>query len=523
MYKVLLVDDEINILQGIALLVNWEKYGTKLIAEAYHGKMALDFVEKEVPDIVITDIKMPGMNGIELIGKIHAAYPQVKFIILSGYDEFEFAKTAMAYGVKHYLLKPSNEMKIEQALLEVVEEVDEQNRTQQFISTMDQKIKKMIPGAKEQFLKEYMTNKNYGAQEWERFEKFFAVDIPSSSLRLLIFMIEKENGYEPIYALKNMMLEEMKKDRNILLDTVIDERIVMLVKDEKVENFIETIKRVQKKFIQAFQVSFITAISGPGNQQEIRDLYNEALDCLSERFYLGEGSIITKKEWKSKRSNEENFHYDHEKVILSIRNGDLIGIRHYLEKFFVCLKKDGYNETVVKTHSLDLLMSIIRQASKDHRKLLFKQIIQFLELPTFKQVKEYIVTVAEDVVKLHYTDTKKIQSHVIRQVIEYVDEHLDDEGLSITKIANDIVYLNPDYLGKLFKKEVGEKFSNFLIEQRVKKAIELLEQPKEMKMFEIAEIVGFGSNPRYFSQVFKKQTGFTPTEYKIHYGLINRE
>ncbi|MBO0992294.1 response regulator [Bacillus sp. SD088] len=522
MYKVLLVDDEINILQGIALLVNWEKCGTKLVAEAHHGKMALNYVEREVPDIVITDIKMPGMNGIELIEKIHTSYPQVKFIILSGYDEFEFAKTAMAYGVKHYLLKPSNELKIEQALLKVVEEVDEQNRTKQFISSMDQKLKKMIPGAKEQFLNEYITNKDYGVQDWAQLERIFEIDF-SSSLRLFVFMIEHESNYEYIYALKKMILTEMKKDRSVVLDTLIDERIVILARDNNVDYFIETIKRVQKMFYQTFQLSFLVAISGSGNQHEIRNLYEEALENLSERFYLDNGSIITKKRWNSQGTNESSGHYNHQHLIHVIRNGDLKGIHKYLENFFAHLKKNGYSEKDVKTHSLDLLMSTIRQASKDHKKLLLKQMIQFVELPTFEQVKGFIVTVAEDVAKLHYTDTKKIQSHVIRQVIEYVDKYVDDEELSITKIANTVVYMNPDYLGKLFKKEVGESFSNFLIEQRIKKAIELLEQSKEMKMFEIAEFVGFGRNPRYFSQVFKKHTGFTPTEYKMHYGLINQE
>jgi|SRR5690625_809118 len=126
MYKVFIVDDEINIVHGIAKLVNWTECQAALSGKAYHGQMALEMIQQDVPHIVLTDIKMPEINGIELIEKVQAQFPHIKFIILSGYDEFEFAKTAMKYGVKHYLLKPTNRKKIEKALKEVISDLEDE-------------------------------------------------------------------------------------------------------------------------------------------------------------------------------------------------------------------------------------------------------------------------------------------------------------------------------------------------------------------------------------------------------------
>ncbi|MBS4195145.1 response regulator transcription factor [Lederbergia citri] len=518
MYKVLLVDDEINILRGIAMLVDWEKCGTSLVAEAHHGQMALDYFDKDIPDIVVTDIKMPGMNGIEMIKQIHETHPHVKFIILSGYDEFEFAKTAMAYSVKHYLLKPSNENKIEQALCEVVDELNEEKQKEQFIVSINHKLEHIMPKAKEQFLKELITNKKYGLQEWEYYRKIFDFDQSNIRLRLLVLTIEREHEYEHIFALKETVVDNLEKNHSVLLETTIGERIVILTEEVEVDTLIKLLKEVQQIFSNVYQLTFTGAISNVGKIQDIRNLYKEAMDYLSKRFYLGEGSIIAKNGLDMAVNSETSFQYDHDELILSIRSGDLVTVRQYVDEFFLHLQKNRYDESIVKSHSLELLMAITRQGKKEYMDALYKQIITFTQLRTIEKVREFIASVAEEVTQVHYIDTKHVQSSIIQKILEYIDEHLDEEELTLSKIANEIVYMNSDYLGKLFKKEIGEKFSLYLMKRRINRAIEIFEQTDEFKMFEVAEEVGFGNNPRYFSQVFKKQTGFTPTEYINHHG-----
>jgi len=128
MYSVLLVDDERTILEGISTIVDWEAQGTKLIGTARNGVEALNFIQENQPDIVISDIMMPGLDGIQLLKKTYETYPLIKWIILSGYGEFDYAQAAMKFGVKHYLLKPCNEEKISKALQDIVLELSQQKK-----------------------------------------------------------------------------------------------------------------------------------------------------------------------------------------------------------------------------------------------------------------------------------------------------------------------------------------------------------------------------------------------------------
>ena len=165
MYKVLLVDDERIILDGISQMVDWQAFGTELTGTAQNGLQAYDLIAAEPPDIVISDIRMPGLDGLGLVAQTYATHPNVKFVLLSGFGEFEYANRAMQYGVKHYLLKPTDETKIADSLKEVTAELDQKRRREAFILDMKRRFEKVIPHVKEQVLREFVTNKTYGRRD----------------------------------------------------------------------------------------------------------------------------------------------------------------------------------------------------------------------------------------------------------------------------------------------------------------------------------------------------------------------
>ncbi|QXE00601.1 response regulator [Terribacillus sp. DMT04] len=244
MFKVLLVDDEPMLLEGISSIVEWERHGTKLEGVARNGLEAMEFIEKHAPDIVITDITMPGLDGMGLIEQGSKLSPLIKWILLSGFNEFEYAQKAMRFGVKHYLLKPSSEEDIQEALAEVVKELGEKR---------------------------------------------------------------------------------------------------------------EQVKKVP-------------------------------------------------------------------------------------------------------------------------------------------------------------SETKRYSS-VVNKMIDSIRDNIENPDLSLRWVASEVLYMNTDYLGKLFKKEVGEKFSAYVLNRKIDKALEIMEKQNDIKVFELAEQVGYGNNPQYFSHIFKKRTGSTPTEW----------
>jgi two-component system, response regulator YesN len=513
MYRVLIADDEINILEGIACLVNWEDCGATLVNKAESGRVAFNFIMENPPDIVITDIKMPGMTGVELIEKVHPIFPDIKFIILSGYDEFEYAKTVMQYNVKYYLLKPSNEEKIEEALRKVIEELNEEKGKEQIVANIKSKLQDVLPKAKEQFLKEFITNKKYGLSEWEYFSQLFEMKESSQEIKLVVFEIDEDHDFEPVFALKEIAVDYLNNNHTIQLCTTIGERVVLVCENSPDQSLIKKIKKITEVFSPLYQLPFTTGISSAGNFSQLRKLYHEVIDCLSQRFYLGNGSIISVSDLHKDESYFENVQsFDHEDFIFSIRSGNIAEVKHYLERFFEQLKKE--NVTMVKSHCLEIYMSVIRQAKKEMMDELFQRIIYFQEFTNLGQYKDFIESVSFEIAQQNYDRTKETQSDVIRKVLEYVEHNISDQSISLSKIAHDVFYMNPDYLGKLFKKEIGEKFSSYLINRRVEKAIEIIESQEEIKMIAVAEEVGFGNNPTYFSKVFKKQTGYTPSEFK---------
>lgn len=510
----MLVDDEINILEGIARIVDWKKCNTVLSGKAHHGQQALEMITKTPPDIVITDIKMPGLNGIELIEKVHAIYPKIKFIILSGHDEFDFAKTAMQYGVKYYLLKPSNRIKIEDTLRNIISELEKEDLQDNFIEDIKEKFNKVTPIAQKQFLSEYIVNKSFGAKEWKYYQQLFEMQPITDDLRLLVMVVDEQHDFKQLFILKEIMLQEISTDMVIHLATTIGEKVVILLEDQPLEKLLTKIKSVKKTYKDYYHRTFTTAISNSAKISRVQGLYQEANSCLTQRFYLGNGSVITMSDLQQYKTDFKDIQFDYDNIIFSIKSGDQKQVQDGIDEFFEKIKEEQLEVNIVKSYCLELLMAIIRQAKSEDVDHLLAQTKHFQEFETLGEIKIFLEQLSKELSFQYYDETRKTQHNIIKKITHYLEGHLSDELLSLSQIAEDVVYMNSDYLGRLFKKEIGKNFSTYLIELRIKKAIELIEDLETVRIFEIANKVGFGNNPRYFGQVFKKHTGVTPTDYK---------
>ncbi|MGN7309721.1 response regulator transcription factor [Alkalicoccobacillus gibsonii] len=527
MYSVLLVDDEINILEGIAALVDWNRCGTELVGKASNGIEALEQITEKNPDVVITDIKMPGLNGIELLKRAHSMFPSIKWIILSGHDEFDYAQTAMEYEVKHYLLKPSNESKIEDALNQIVDRLDKEKEDKAFIGKMKEKLNEMLPKAKMQVLKEFLTINTFGTQELDYYKHLFEPKELTRRLKLVVLTVDKSihdhNSYvqseefEHFYALKEMATSEIEKTQSVWLSTTVGEKVVILLESCSDDQLISILEDVGHHFTHFYQLTFTSAVTRESTLMELRQLYREALQGLAERFYLEEGGIISTGLIDRQPFRIDELQFNHEELLVFIRSGNMVETNHYLNHYFSYITEKKYDVGIVKAHSLELYMSIIRQASNELMDELFAAVAQFQRLQTFRQIEEFMMQNTSKVVSENYKSTKKHISTTIQRLCDYVESSYWDSELSLLQLSTDVFYMNADYLGKLFKKEMGEKFSHYLMKLRIKKAIEQMCEIENSKVAEVAELVGFGNNPRYFSQVFKKQTGYTPKEYKETY------
>lgn len=526
MYKVLLVDDERIILNGISRIVQWSAAGTELVGTARNGLEAFEAITRLSPDIVISDIRMPGMDGLELAAKVKAVYPHIRFILLSGFGEFEYAKAAMQHGVKHYLLKPCNEAAIEEALRELVDELMQDEGKEQFVSNLKQRLDKIMPHVKEQFLKEFVTNKTYGSQDWDYYSKLFDLEWEGQKVRLILFQLEGDFEFEHLFAVRNIAGEILNRP---LLSSTVGKHVLLLIEDgySVMEELHEQIARIRQTFQGFYRLGLTIALSEAGDMSEARLLYRQALECLNHRFYLGEGSLITARDILTPDNKVlPDIQFDEEALLLMIKSGQTESVSDEIDRFFSQLTNMRVDFYTAKSYVIQSYMGIIRLGTPDETNQYLNKLAQLLELGTLQSIHLLFKGIAKDIALRYYEQNKIKHSAIIGKVLAIIEERIADPELSLNRVAHEMLYMNADYLGKLFKKETGEKFSNYVIRMRVTKAAERIARNEDIKIFELAEQLGFGDNPQYFSQVFKKVVGCTPSEYMkspVQIGFLNKD
>ncbi|MCC3355888.1 response regulator transcription factor [Bacillus sp. REN16] len=512
MYKVLLVDDEKIITEGMSKVINWKSMGTTLMATARNGIEAFNLIEQEKPDIVVSDIKMPGMNGLQLVEKVHQVYPEIRFVLLTGFSEFDFAKQAMSYGVKHYLLKPCNEKSIMDAIVELCDDLTQERNREEFVCNMKNTLANVMPYAKEQLLKEFITN-HYENRDLEYYQNLFQVDIQSAHVRVVLFQLEGEYEFEQVFAIKNIAEQILTP---YIMSCTVGKMVLFLIEDCGVELSLQSkISKIKDTFFQYYFLDSTVAVSDGGDISHANNLYKEALDCLSYRFYLGEGGVITKKDISDHHEiSEEQFYYDDQKFCRLVKAGSGEEVQKELHSFFNRLLYLKQDINITKSYVIQLYNAMIRLCEVKQMNTYLTSLTSLLEMDTIQQMKSYFENVAKEITLAFYSQNKNKHSTIINKVIDIIHKHIGNQNLSLHWVSNEMLYMNADYLGKLFKKETGEKFSHYITKQRIELAIQLIDQESDVKVFEIAEKIGYGDNPQYFSQVFKKHTGYTPSEYK---------
>lgn len=415
MYRVLLVDDERIIREGIAATIPWEQCGVKLVGTAQNGLEAYERIRAEHPEIVITDLKMPGLSGLELIAKGHQLDPEIQFVVLSGYGEFDYAREAMAFGVRYYLLKPCNEEQIMDVLAKIRQELDRRTAEVQNARENQAHLQKVLPLVREEFLRNFMIRGQLNSSDFSYYCQLLQLEDRPYQIILLVPTDSAESG--SLSGLSRLCRKVF--DDHLLLECLLKGEALFWV--EPMEQTAWTVALDKLKTVCQFYYSGVVHI-----------VYSQA-----HRFF-------------------------HSPLIYR-------QLRHFLNDYLITVGK-------------------IPQ-----------------QLPDNSGCR---------VVTLEEVRPQSTHNKLILTLLAYVQTHLDNEALSLKWLAQEVVHMNEAYLSKLFIKETGQRFSHYLMALRMIKAQELIAGSEEDRIYEVARQVGFGNNPQYFSQIFKKYTGLTPSEYK---------
>ncbi|AGC67190.1 two component transcriptional regulator, AraC family [Thermoclostridium stercorarium subsp. stercorarium DSM 8532] len=511
MYTLLIADDERAVREGISKAIRWSDIGINRVLLAANGKEAYDIILKEKPNIVLTDIIMPVLTGIELVEKVRPLMPETQFIILSGYNEFSYAQKAIQNEVLQYLLKPCDADSIKGSVQKAVSRIQNIEKKERFIESMKENVEKLLPQAREQFFRDLFQG-SPNIRSLEPYEKLF--DLHEGPYRMLLFKID-EYDYVKLLALKSLV-EQNFGAGNVTVCIIINTYVVLLTGMTDFDSLSRMVEKIQKQCLSVYNVEPTVAISSEGVISNAAQMFREVKDIVKFEFYLGEGKIITKDDVNVFRADYSlNSDTQIEELSAAIRSGNVDLVRCIINTIFNSYRINGFDINRVRACGIELYIIIIKHCEDCEISKRIKNITKINECNTVSEIKDFILNTATALAKKTYDSVISGQNRVIEKVIRYVHENIHDENLTLQYIASKILYLNVDYLGKLFKKETGMRFSQYLLKVRMEKAKELIKQsPGDIKIYEIANATGFAGNPSYFARVFKKYTGCLPKEFK---------
>lgn len=520
MLKMIIVEDEKLEREGLVDFFEWESMGIEICGLAVDGIEGVELAKKIKPDIIMTDIKMPGMDGIKMSKEIRSFLPNSKILILTGYDDFNYAKEAIGFRANAYILKPVEEEEILSSIKEVIEQCNSEQ-------TLETRLTKGYYSEKRKFLFDFLNN-NFDFRLAEGQLKEYGIQIDEGYKFCIISLkvfeeTNKERLKEIISDVRRTIDEtiifEMNEDENNSLFYCIQ------ITDDKIEQLSNKIKEIVSKLNSDIN-NIVGVISKTNNDLimlkeayqyvnstieyaifwDIRGFINsDDLELYISEFNKGVGEFIIKgNEFTKKilKATGESEYEEVNKILEEIFTG-LEDYKNIDKKYIINYLYNIIYETTLLAYNLNKNETEVFSGKNTLGNYIY-------ELKSISQMKNYILSFYDKVLRIIDDKRNKKDEYIINRVIKQVEEHYSGD-LSLKTISTE-VFLSPNYLGNLFKKYTGKAFSDYLSDYRMGKARELLTTTNK-KISVIATEVGI-ANTSYFCIVFKNVNGMSPQEYR---------
>ena len=519
MKKILIVEDEFLIRLGLKTTIHWEEYGYSIVGEAVNGQEALGMMTEYNPDIVLTDIQMPVMDGIEFMTKAKQKNERTKFIILTNHDNFSYAKQAIKLGVSRYILKSEiNEDSLLSALASIDREIavsditlSKQPSQVEYLRKVLERtpINKCIP-----YLKLSVPDKQIFSNPYYIVVKY-SCNISAVQEKTLDF-------------LSKILIELISNTYSgIILHSMTHKAyhyVVGIVAIEGTETnldkmFLERSNIIKKKFKQYFSLSLCGGCSSIRGPREITRLLYESERAREEYFFQHTNFAVYSEEWDENATKYQSVPINNSKIMKYISMSKLDELNNYIHNLFQQLYL-ARSFCCVEQMFIELI-SIAKAVAEKYQREQSKELATkwdfaiWEELSNIETMEDYIKEVFQLAISPANKEVNGYSSSV-RRCLLYIEEHYNDV-ITLEEVAKD-VDISKSYLSMLFKQETGINFVAYLNQYRLEKAKELL-VTTNMKIYEIASTVGFDS-PYYFSKLFKETTGLQCKEYRdLNYGI----
>ena len=532
MFKVFLVEDEIVVREGIRKNIQWEQYGFSYAGDAPDGELALPLIRQIQPDLLLTDIKMPFMDGLALSELVRKELPRTKIVIISGYDDFAYAQQAIRMGVEQYLLKPVIKEKMVELLVSLQKKMEAEQQQREYLSMFQREAQEYEAFSRRRFFEQIVTG-GLSVSEISETAKSMEIDLNAPGYNILLFSLNSAEydgsapeGYTDALAqLQERVTHYFLSRTELILFRWNITTYAVLIKGggkemaERTEQCVFDIRSLCEEAGREvnWNIACGTAVS---RLSALPVCFSEASRILSYRYLCPEEHILTEESIHSIRTHrgvaeEDEPEIDQERVRCFFASGSAEEIDPFIAQLLQSAGEEGVPVSMFCRY-LTMTVYFAAAAYLDsigcHAESFWPPELRPKDnISTPDEARNYMRQIMLHAIRLRDRESKKQQKDLLNKAIEFIDEHYAEETISLDRVAQK-VNISPNYFSAMFSQEVGQTFVEYLTAKRIIEAKRMLRQT-EMRSSEIAFAVGFRDS-HYFSFVFKKVSGCTPSEYR---------
>lgn len=529
--KVFLVEDEIVVREGIKNNIDWQAHGYEFCGEASDGELAFPMIQKLKPDIVITDICMPFMDGLALSRLIKKELPYTEIIVISGYEDFKYAKEGISIGIAQYLLKPVNGDDLIKEVDAIASKIEESRKEREFKEKYMKEMEDNFLNKRKDLFQYLVTAPKPPAELLEMADQL-DIDLSAMWYNILLIKIQSakhmQGGYSNDVIEIEDRLETIGKARDLLVfDRNPEGKAVLFKADSKEEILIQQEEYADeiKTMLEGYEnIRYFGGIGEPVNRlTKLPFSFERASHAFAHRYLVEDSLIldssrITPEIYSNKRDFDINSmdikQLDRNKISEFLKFGDKGETHYFIDEFFRDLGNNALSSSMFRQY---IIMDIYFCVAEFLEGLSFQR--NEIETPDtdpgIMQSEESAISHLNRIIVKALELREKAASNkygsIVDEVIRYIEENYSDDELSLNMLASHVNF-SPNHLSMVFAQQMGQTFTRYLTAYRMDKAKELLKCTSK-RSSEISREVGY-KDPHYFSYLFRKIHGMTPTQYR---------
>ena len=524
MYRVLIAEDEAFIRRSIITQIDWVSLDCEVVGETDNGQDAIRLLESLKPDILLSDIRLEGLSGMEAVRFIHDRKLSVQPILITGYGDLSYAKEAIQLNVVDFILKPIDPEELKAAIRKAVGLVREERERVREMELLYKQVQESKPLLLERFLLQLANGMVTDSREIEQNAAFF--DFPPAPYIVAALELDDYAEFQKTHSpmerkAYELAIRECCREAVARFEKAYDVSLspncqLLFIPHDSVSDVVDLAEQIQEKLFREYGLSVSFGIARPERKfGRLSERVEEARQALRHKFYSGNRAVIPYADAVGVEEGATLPAYPSiQAVTQAVLAGNTAEAAERLEEAWNAVS--GFpSEEDIKNLAMEWVI-VVRNAVRSRQIAVRQQDADYnvyaliSKQQTIQDIRQTVFSLILDVARQVENSISSRYRSTVERILAYIDQNYDRE-ITLQELA-ELVYMNPKYVSRLLKQETGENFSSLLTQIRIRRAMELMDS-EECKVYEVARKVGINDS-RYFSQMFKKHTGMTPLEYR---------